>query len=79
MIKLTPGPADYDTVPAYKNSVIIPTHNYALNNGGVKKIKPNQAPKEVLLAKTFNLVDPDAAPGDVTVDGSVFAKSKNII
>ena len=41
MIKLTPGPADYDTVPANKNSVIIPTHNYALNNGGVKKIKPN--------------------------------------
>jgi len=79
MIKLTPGPADYDTVPAYNNSVIIPTHNYALNNGGVKKIKPNQAPKEVLLAKTFNLVDPDAGPTEIIENGSVFSKNKNII
>lgn len=29
-IKLTPGPADYVTLPSNKNSVIKPTHNFAL-------------------------------------------------
>lgn len=37
LIKLTPGPGNYDTVPADKNSVIIPTFNYALQNGGIQK------------------------------------------
>lgn len=35
-IKLTPGPADYETVPADGNSVIKKTHNWSLNHGGVQ-------------------------------------------
>lgn len=45
-IKLTPGPQDYDVQPFDSNAVVKHTHNYALQNGGVKTVKASDGPKE---------------------------------
>ena len=52
-IKYTPGPADYDTIPSHSNSVIIKTHNYSLNRGGIKLPLQDYEPKESLMTKSF--------------------------
>lgn len=53
LIKNAPGPADYDVVPFDKNSVIKPTHNYSLNNGGVKVRNHDITDKEWIMAKSM--------------------------
>lgn len=35
-IKLTPGPSDYETIMEKDSAVVKKSHNYALNNGGVR-------------------------------------------
>jgi len=35
-IKLTPGPSDYETIMEKDSAVIKKSHNYVLNNGGVR-------------------------------------------
>ena len=54
-IKLTPGAGDYDPLPANSNAVVIKTHNYCLNNGGVAKPFLKQNPKEHLIENSFTL------------------------
>jgi len=55
MIKLTPGPGQYETVPADDNAVIKKTFNHALKHGGIRV--DAMTPKEVLMVKTFGGMD----------------------
>ena len=72
IIKATPGPGDYDTVPADANSVIKKTHNYALNNGGVKVRNQDITEKEWIMAQSMKPANGDK--GYIPVKGFVSGK-----
>ena len=87
LIKFTPGPGDYDTVPSDANSVIKKTFNYALNNGGLKYSA--MTPKELLMVKTFGAVgvddngDPELAssakPNDIIKKNIMAVKNSSLL
>ena len=54
-IKLTPGPADYETVPSNANSVVKQTHNWSLNHGGVQVKDSVGEAKQKIQSRLLNV------------------------
>lgn len=56
LIKLTPGPGDYDNIMKLDSAVVKKSHNYMYNNyGGIPKPTTMQNHKDFLIAQSFNL------------------------
>lgn len=81
-IQKSPGPGDYNTVPAKSNSVTKKTFNFQLQNGGIEPQITGQEMKEKLIAST---ILKHGSPSKVKVNylnevaGSVLKQKRNSI
>ena len=57
MVKLTPGPGDYENIIATDSAVVKKSFNYQLNNGGIPVPFLKQTPKEHLIENSFKIIN----------------------
>lgn len=75
-LELTPGAGDYNTVQTgnHGNAFLKKTHNYFLENGGIKKPFLKKQPKELFIERAFNLEGPNATKSRA---GSAFSRKQS--